>query len=173
MVNREELRLLCKRLNLHHLSKIDTFDLEIKDKLNYFKYLLEYELSEREKKVKRQNKISSHLPVFKNNINFTGIDKWNIDDALKLEFMHDGYDQLLIGKCGKGKTYAATLIGNEAIDKGYKVYYLKIDEYLTILKNTNGQKEKLAYSRMKDADLIILDEMNVSTNRGRRYYASI
>ena len=53
MVNREELRLLCKRLNLHHLSKIETFDLEIKDKLDYVKYLLEYELHEREKKVKK------------------------------------------------------------------------------------------------------------------------
>lgn len=49
MVNREELRELCKRLNLHHLSKINTFDLDIKDKLDYFKYLLEYEIQEKRK----------------------------------------------------------------------------------------------------------------------------
>ena len=44
-VNREELRELCKKLNLYHLSRIDTFDIDIKDKLAYVKYLLEYELT--------------------------------------------------------------------------------------------------------------------------------
>ncbi len=158
MVNREELRLLCKRLNLHHLSKIETFDLEIKDKLDYVKYLLEYELHEREKKVKKQNRLSSHLPDVKE-IEFQGIDKWNIEDALKFNWLKENRNLLLIGKCGKGKTTVAAKIGYAAIDNGYKAYYLKIDEYLNILKNKEGQKEKLAYARMKDADLIILDEL--------------
>lgn len=158
MVNREELRLICKKLNLHHLSKINTFDIDIKDKLDYVKYLFEYELKEREKKVKKQNLSTSRLPKPKE-VKYEGIDKWNVEDALKLKWLEESRNLLIIGKCGKGKTNLASTIGVKAIDNGYKVYYLKVDEYINILKNIDGQKEKIAHQRMKDADLIILDEL--------------
>ena len=150
MVNREELRELCKRLNLHHLSKINTFDLDIKDKLDYFKYLLEYEIQEREKKVKKHNLSSSHLPNIKSDNKYEGIDEWNINDVKKLNWFRNNQNLIIVGKCGIGKT---------AINEKYKVYYLCVDEYLRILKNENDPKSKIAHTKMKDADLIIVDEM--------------
>ena len=108
------------------------------------------------RKLKKQNRLSSYLPGVKD-IEFQGIDKWNIEDALKFDWLRENRNLLLIGKCGKCITTVAAKIGFAAIDNGYKVYYLKIDEYLNILKNKEGQKEKLAFARMKDANLIILD----------------
>lgn len=159
MVNREELRELCKRLNLHHLSKINTFDLDIKDKLDYFKYLLEYEIQEREKKVKKHNLSSSHLPNIKSDNKYEGIDEWNINDVKKLNWFRNNQNLIIVGKCGIGKTAIAVDIAKTAINEKYKVYYLCVDEYLRILKNENDPKSKIAHTKMKDADLIIVDEM--------------
>ena len=175
-VNREELRELCKKLNLYHLSRIDTFDIDIKDKLAYVKYLLEYELTERHKKVMNKNRMASHLPKVKGELKFNGIDEWNFEDVKKLKWLENNMNLIIIGKCGSGKTALATTLGNLAIEKGYKVYYIKVDEYLHILNNVNDYKEKNVYAKIKESDLIILDELMylpMSTEDVVKLYRSI
>ena len=157
--NKEELRELCRKLNLFHLSRIDSFDIDIKDKQAYFKYLLEYEFEERHKKVMNKNRMASHLPKIKGELKFNGIDEWNFEDVKKLKWLENNMNLIIIGKCGSGKTALAVTLGNIAIEKGYKVYYIKVDEYLHILNNANGYKEKNAYAKIKESDLIILDEL--------------
>lgn len=159
-VNREELRLLCQKLNLFHLSKIKTFDIDINDKLEYLKFLLEYEIDERRKSVRNKNIAASHIPCIDKEFEYTGIDKWNIEDLKKSNFIEKGQSIIIVGKCGKGKTKLASDIGIGAIDKGYKVIYLKQEELLKILKEKEyDSKQKNMFQKLKDADAIIIDEM--------------
>lgn len=80
--------------------------------------------------------------------------------ALSLRKHQKTINLVLVGKCGCGKTTLSVILGNETINKKYKVYYLKQDELLTCFKekeaNTRAQK---LFNKLKDADLIIIDEM--------------
>ena len=125
MANKQELRELCKKLNLYHLAKIKSFDLDFVDKEEYLKYLLEYEIKERTKSSNVKKKKASHMPAVDEKYKFTGIDKWNLDDLKSLSFMKDEGNLIIEGKCGKGKTTLAVILGNAAIEKGNRVYYLK------------------------------------------------
>ena len=159
-VNREELREICKRLNLHHLANIESFDIELDDKYEYLKFLLEYEIKERSLSVQRKNLSSSHLPTIDKEYEYSGIVKWNIEDLKKSHFIEDNQSVIIIGKCGKGKTKLATDIAKSAIKEGYSVKYLKQEELLKILKLKNDDTVyRNKFNKLKDADLIVIDEM--------------
>ena len=120
--------------------------------------------------------MASHLPKVKGELKFNGIDEWNFEDVKKLKWLESNMNLIIIGKCGSGKTALAVTLGNIAIEKGYKVYYIKVDEYLHILNNANGYKEKNAYAKIKESDLIILDELMylpMTTEDVVRLYRSI
>ena len=160
MVNKEELRELLRKLNLTHLAKMRSFDLEITNKDDYLKYLLEYEIKERRKTANLKKKKSSHMPIVDEKMKFTGIDKWNLDDLKTLSWMKDEGNLIIEGKCGKGKTTLAVILGNAAIDNGRSVYYLKQEDLLTCLKEKEtNPKQNNIFNKLKDADLIIIDEM--------------
>ena len=88
----------------YNLPKIETFDIDINDKLEYFKFLLEYEIDERRKSVRNKNIAASHIPSIDKEFEYTGIDKWNIEDLKKSNFIEKGQSLIIVGKCGKGKT---------------------------------------------------------------------
>lgn len=160
MVNKEEIREMCKKLNLYHLAKIKSFDLDFVDKEEFLKYLLEYEIKERAKSTNLKKKKASHMPLVDEKYKFTGIDKWNLDDLKSLGFMKDEGNLIIEGKCGKGKTTLAVILGNAAIEKGNRVYYLKQEDLLTCLKEKESNpKQNNVFNKLKDADLIVIDEM--------------
>lgn len=47
-----------------------------------------------------------------------------MNELLKLDWIKKCSNVILIGKCGTGKTIAATKIGNKALEKEYKVLSL-------------------------------------------------
>lgn len=145
MVNKEELREMCKKLNLYHLAKIKSFDLDFVDKEEYLKYLLEYEIKERTKSTNQKKKKVSHMPLVDDKYKFTGIDKWNLDDLKSLSFMKDEGNLIIEGNCGKGKTPLAVILSNAAIESGNRVYYLKQENLLTCLKEKKVIISKIMY----------------------------
>lgn len=56
------------------------------------------------------------MPLVDEKCKFTGIDKWNLDDLKALGFMKDEGNLIIEGKCGKGKTTLAVILGNAAIE---------------------------------------------------------
>lgn len=160
MANKEEIRMLCKRLNLFHLAKIKSFDVDIKNKDDYLKYLLEYEIEERNKSVASKLKKSSNMPSVDLNYKFTGIDKWNVDEVKKLTWLDETNNLVLVGKCGCCKTTLSVILGTLAINNKNKVYYLKQDELLACFKEKEENvRAKKLFNKLKEADLIIIDEM--------------
>lgn len=149
-----------QKLTLYHLANIKSFDVEITNNDDYLKYLLEYKLVERSKSVATKLKKTSNMPSVDLSYKFTGIDKWNVDDVKKLILLEETNNLVLQGKCGCGKTTLSVILGTLAINKKYKVFYLKQDDLLTCFKKkeTNKRAQKL-FIKLKDADLIIIDEM--------------
>jgi len=67
---------------------------------------------------------------------------------------------LITGECGSGKTALVTYLANNAIEKGFKVYYTKLDELLTMVKGKEtSSKAAVTLNRIKNADVLVLDEM--------------
>ena len=100
------------------------------------------------------------MPAVDEKCKFTGIDKWKLDDLKSLSFMKDEGNLIIEGKCGKGKTTLAVILGNAAIEKGNRVYYLKQEDLLICLKEKErNPKQNNVFNKLKDVDLIIIDEM--------------
>jgi len=160
MVNQEELRLLLKRVNLHNVSKIKSFDVGVTDPLEYLYYMVNYEITKRNENTFAENRRRSKLPKIKKDPSIQGIDEWNVKDLKKLQFIKEEQNVLITGKCGAGKTAVAVMLGHLALEKGYKVYYIKCDELIHLLKNcVMNPREKKIYEYLKMSDVIIVDEM--------------
>lgn len=160
MVNQEELRLLLKRVNLHNVSKIKSFDVGVTDPIEYLYYMVNYEIKKRNENTFTENRRRSKLPNIKKDPSIQGIDEWNVKDLKKLQFIKEEQNVLITGKCGVGKTAVAVMLGHLALEKGYKVYYIKCDEFIHVLKNNLiNPREKKIYEYLKMSDVIIVDEM--------------
>ncbi|MDD4070737.1 MAG: ATP-binding protein [Candidatus Izemoplasmatales bacterium] len=160
MVNQEELRLLLKRVNLHNVSKIKSFDVGITYPIEYLYYMVNYEITKRNENTFAENRKRSKLPNIKKDPSIQGIDEWNVKDLKKLQFIKEEQNVLITGKCGVGKTAVAVSLGHLALEKGYKVYYIKCDELIHVLKNNvMNSREKKIHEYLKMSDVIIVDEM--------------
>lgn len=158
-INREKIRLMCKKLNLHNIANIPSFDIEFKTHLEYFKYLLDYEINNREAKLKKHNRGASHLPKIKTRIEYKNVNEWNVERLKTLSWYDNDRNLIIVGKCGKGKTQLACILGEIAIDRGLKVYYFKVDKLIRVIRNADGFKEQLLLTKLKEMDLIIIDEV--------------
>ena len=160
MVNQEELRALLKRVNLHNVSKIKSFDVGVADPLEYLYYIVNYEITKRNENTFAENRKRSKLPNIKKDPSLQGIDEWNVKDLKKLGFIKEEQNVLITGKCGVGKTAVAVMLAHLALEKGYKVYYIKCDEFINVLKNNmTNPRDKKNYEYLKASDVIIVDEM--------------
>lgn len=160
MVNQEEIRTLLKKVNLHNASKIKNFDVGITDPLEYLYYIVNYEIKKRSENTFVENRRRSKLSSIKKDSTLLGIDEWNVKDLKKLQFIKDEQNVLITGKCGVGITAVAAMLGHLALEKGYKVYYIKCDEFINVLiEHTTNPRSKKVNEYLKMSDVIIVDEM--------------
>lgn len=159
MVNREELRQLCREVNLVYLAEVPTFDVDIEDKVEYLKYMLEIEDRGRKQgKEEKYHKVSN-LPKRVEPRTFSGVNEWNVNEAMSLRWVKANQNLLIIGKCGTGKTALAVQIANEAIRQEHRVYYIKLDELLNALDSKSLSRSRRILAQAKEAEIVIIDEM--------------
>lgn len=160
MVKIDELKELMFKCGLYNVSKLNDFDFDIKDPKEYLLYVLKLEQELRSKNNKSNHRRKSNLPNVDLNKKYSGIDEWNMNELLKLDWLDKCNNLLFYGKCGTGKTTAVVQIANKALDKGYKVYYLKIESLMQVLKTKETlSKSKKIFDYMKQCDLIIIDDL--------------
>lgn len=80
--------------------------------------------------------------------------KWQLDKLSAFDFSEGKQNIFIVGDCSTGKTSLASLIGNEAIEKGTMVIYVKFDDLLIEQK-----LKKKTWNHIINADLIIVDDM--------------
>jgi len=160
-INKTRIRELAKLLNIHTVgnAKFEFNNLKMSN-LEYLQWIFERELEVRkERAIVRMRKISN-LPkiTFDKNSLHEGM-LYHVEKLEKCEWVKKSENILISGSHSVGKTALAVHLANIAIDKSYKVLYLKLDELFLVLKNKDIlQQARITHSRIKVADVLVLDE---------------
>lgn len=71
---------------------------------------------------------------------------------------------MFLGNVGTGKTFAACFIANALIDKGYRAWVITTGDLIRTVEDFNTRDE--AYYKLRESDLLILDDVGVQYNSG-------
>lgn len=89
-----------------------------------------------------------------------GIHKSRINQLRELNWLDQGYNIMLMGPSGTGKTYLAGGLCADAVQKGYKAYFRTMEELINMLKMREVTRTALSeYKRMSRANLIVIDDI--------------
>ena len=161
--------------NLQHL-KLDTIEgivdnyLEVatkdgKTSMEVLDYLIDQERLTKDNAARERKMRLAMFPVQKRVKDFDfdfqpSIDKTVISDLASLRFVHNTENVVLMGPPGVGKSHLAIGMGIEAVNAGFKVYFVNAGALVEGLKNANlnGILEKKLKALAK-YDVLIIDEM--------------
>lgn len=163
----KELRLFKMAQCLEEQEKSEHYlSLSFSDRLGL---LLDLEKEERENKQLKTRLKNAQL---RQEASLEGIEfskTRNLDKKLILslnscEWIKKGYNLLLSGATGVGKSYLACALGNKACLEGYKVKYLKSSRFFTELYQSRGDGSFLQkIQKLEKFHLLILDDWGLSS----------
>jgi len=156
MTEAKDIQSLAKILNLQNIANgtIDLNDEKTSNKDYLYNVLLQ------EVNIRNANKAldlrkAAKLPDKKfDKTRITDGLKWQLDKLSGFDFASKRQNIFIVGDCSTGKTSLASEIGNQAIDKGAKVIYIKFDDLLIEQK-----LKKKTWNHVINSDLIIIDDM--------------
>ena len=137
------------------------FDMQNTDKksLDYLEYILGVELDNRKKNAIERVRKVCNLPHIRFDAGRVKSDvRSQLDKLLECKWAEQCRNLVINGACGK--TVLATHLANSALEKGNKVFYIKLEEMLIVLsKRETHEKASATYNKIKNADVLVLDEM--------------
>ena len=78
----------------------------------------------------------------------------------ELIWLEQNYNVILMGPSGTGKTFIASGLVGDAVNAGYKAYFITMEELITILKMKEMTSGALnAYNRLLKAHLVAIDDI--------------
>ena len=161
-----EIQELAKQLHIKSLAN-KRFEIFEEEKSNT-QFLLDCLKEEAKFRLERATALrikQACLPAEKNFEMFdTQAQKGITDKQLKqleaLDWIDGIYNLILIGPPGTGKTHIALAVGNEAVKKGYKVFFSTMDNLIHLLKTQEiSQRSASKVKWIKKCDLVIIDEV--------------
>jgi len=91
---------------------------------------------------------------------FKGISKAHIRQLSELAWLEKAYNIMFLGPTGLGKTRLSIGIGLKAVEAGYNVSFVSLDELMRLLKTSEISSRAARRVRaIKNSDLVILDEV--------------
>lgn len=138
------------------------------DKPSYLEYthdILEREVLQRQNTAYLRRLKMAKIPGDHNldeyDFNFSsGITKSELKQLRELMWMEQNYNLVLMGPSGTGKTYIASGLTYEAVRKGYKSYFLTMEELIKTLKLKEMTSSALnKYNRLLKAHLVTIDDI--------------
>ncbi len=165
MIDLSKIKDLAVKLSLMNLAKtLNTIKASDKEWLFLLRIL------ENEQAIRDGNKENllikrAHFPLIKTAEEFDfhnqqSVTKWHVEKLSEREWIDKGYNVLMLGGAGTGKTHLAVAVGLKAIRNGEKVLYLTVNELLFCLKTQDTIKKssgKLRYA--EECNLLIIDEL--------------
>lgn len=134
--------------------------------------VLEAEVRSREEKQLLQRMKAARLPLSHDLDKYdfsnpNGLTPTQLNQLRELHWVEEGYNLMLAGPCGVGKTYTAAGLLADAIRKGYKGYFRSVDEILNIIKMKDlTPSTKKEYRDMFSGQVMVIDDlMNLTLNR--------
>lgn len=132
---------------------------------DFLSSLLVHEVESREERqrLKRMKEarlpLSHDLSLYDHTLS-NGLTKTQLNQLRELHWIEEGFNLMLSGPSGVGKTYISAGLCADAINKGYKAYFRTMDEILTILKlKSITPSAKREYKCLCDGDVIVIDDL--------------
>ena len=138
------------------------------DKPSYMDYtlnLLDQEVQQRQRTDFERRLKLAHLPRMHNldgyDYNFSSsIPGRQMQELRQLLWVEQVYNLILMGPSGTGKTYIAAGLINDAVKKGYRAYFITMEDLVSILKMKEITASALGtYNRLLKAHLIAIDDI--------------
>lgn len=172
-----QIRACAKRLRLSWLTaNTDAVMLKAGTQMpSYDDFLIDILTSEVEGREERQRQLryklarlplSHDLNTYDHSMS-NGLGVTQLNQLRELHWVEEGFNIMLAGPSGVGKTFIAAGLCADAINHGYKAYFRSMDEILSTLKMKeiipNAKRE---YKNLCEGDIIVIDDlMNIVVNR--------
>ncbi len=129
-----------------------------------FLYQLLKELDrDRTEKRRIRNLNTAGFPLIKTLENYdpsqiTFPDNLTFKELIDLDFLERKENLIFYGGVGTGKTHLAIALGIKAINLGKKAMFFRLHDLINLLEEDSEKKVAKLRKRIRDADLLILDE---------------
>ena len=170
MDKKEQIRQYCQRFKITGIStnfQTTIADAEQKNlgfvdfTLTLFKTEAEHRhRNELRKKLKAAQLPRSHdLNAYDHTVE-NGLPKTRLNQLRELNWIDQGFNIMLMGPSGTGKTLIASGLCADAVGKGYKAYFRTMEEILHMLKLKDVVRSASSeYKRLCKANLIVIDDI--------------
>jgi len=138
------------------------------DKPTYMDYtfdILEHEVIKRQKTDLERRLRLANLPRNHNLDSYdysfsSGINNSQLQQLRELLWLEQAYNIVLMGPSGTGKTYIASGLVHDAVNKGYKAYFTSMEDLINVLKMKEMTSSALnTYNRYLKAHVIAIDDI--------------
>jgi len=166
----DNLKKMLKTLNLHNAAGQieELLNIPLSQSISYEKFLekfLQCEIKGREEK--RFERCLKHalFPEYKTLDEFDlneqpSLSKRQFNQLKELSWLEQGYNLILLGPTGVGKTMLSIGLGIHAINNGYKVHFVTMHDLINILKTQEIiRTSRTRYKRIVESDLVIIDDL--------------
>lgn len=163
-----------KELKLKHIAaQLDNFMLEAchleKPNSTFLQEILQIEVEGRRKASLNKRLRVANLPAFDKDFNLDlfdfgmrqGINKRQVIElAGNFVWIDKAFNILFLGSSGLGKSYLASYLGYKAMELGYNVIFVSMNNLAQLLKTEDIlTRSKAQMKRIRGCDLLILDDV--------------
>jgi DNA replication protein DnaC len=164
------LKTMLKTVNLHNAAGQieELLNVALNRSISYEKFLeglLQCEINGREEKRFERRLKHASFPEYKTLDEFDlneqpSLSKRQFNQLKELSWIEQGYNLILLGPTGVGKTMLSIGLGIHAINSGYKVHFVTMNDLVYILKTQEVLRTSRArYKRIIESDLVIIDDL--------------
>ena len=172
--NLKDLRSQLKELKLKHLAeKLDDFILETSNQEKPYSQFLQEALNveiQQRRKVSMDKRLKyANMPIFDKGLDLNAFDFGKRQGVSKRQIIElsgnflwvdKAYNILFMGSSGLGKSFLASYLGFKAIEAGYSVIFISMNNLSQLLRTeTILSRSKAQMKRIRTCDLLILDEI--------------
>jgi len=172
--NLKDLRSQLKELKLKHLAeKLDDFILETSNQEKPYSQFLQEALNveiQQRRKVSMDKRLKyANMPIFDKGLDLNAFDFGKRQGVSKRQIIElsgnflwvdKAYNILFMGSSGLGKSFLASYLGFKAIEAGYSVIFISMNNLSQLLRTEAIlSRSKAQMKRIRNCDLLILDEI--------------
>jgi len=158
-----ELRLIDSR---EHIDELLTSAIhENLSCLKFLEQMLKQELEARNTRSRNRRMKQAGFPEFKTIDDFdfgfqTSVNKRQIKQLMDMHWLEKAFNLMFLGPSGIGKTHLAIGLGVQAVEVGYHVVFVMMDDLIRMFKTEAiSTKSKRRLKQIMKADLVIIDEV--------------